>query len=95
MASCTQLGLHQMPVPADIPGAVDEDECSHPAPSAASIPTRTATRSSGPTHTDSGGSGFMVTSGDGTDNVGAVGGVLILALQRGKAPQCKVNRARL
>src|SRR5215472_5560023 len=36
MASLTQLGRYQLPVPAGIPGAVDEDECSHPAPSAAS-----------------------------------------------------------
>jgi hypothetical protein len=32
MASCTQSGLHQMPVPADIASAVDQDECGHSAP---------------------------------------------------------------
>ena len=42
MAPLPQLGRHQMPVPANIPGAVDEDECSHPAPSSAPTPTGTA-----------------------------------------------------
>ena len=43
MASRTQFGLHQMPVPAGIASAVDQDDCGHPAPSAAQIPIETAT----------------------------------------------------
>ena len=40
MASLTQFGRHQMPVPADIVGAVDEDKCSHPASFCCSNPDR-------------------------------------------------------
>jgi hypothetical protein len=40
MASLAQFGRHQMPVPADIAGAVDEDKCSHPASFYCSDPDR-------------------------------------------------------
>jgi hypothetical protein len=65
MASCTQFGLHQMPVPADIASAVDQDECGHTyPPSAAEIPIETATAV-----------WLVVRLGDGADILGCVPGL--------------------